>query len=95
MNTHQNNLIGLILGLFILGLTLCTLVFANCSGCQPSPEQLRNDYYHSIVKNDFPQMVQQYNADERYLIIVDYSIPSNQDRLFLWDTEKDRIVEQF
>lgn len=81
--------------LSILGIALGTFLLTNCSSSKPSPEKERNDYYRSIVKNEFPQMVKKHNADARYLIIVDYSIPSNQDRLFLWDTEKDDIVEQF
>lgn len=92
MKTHH--LAELIFALFISGLALCTII-TRCTGKQPSPEEVQNDYYRSIVQNEFPQMVQRHNADDRYLIIVDYSIPSNKDRLFLWDTEKDGIVEQF
>lgn len=91
----RRNMAELRFVLCILGMALGILFLTNCSGCKRSPVSERNDYYRSIVENDFPQMVQRHDADDRYLMIVDYSIPSNKDRLFLWDTEKDGIVEQF
>lgn len=50
--------------------------------------------YRDFVKSEFFSKARQHKADTRYLILVDYSIPSNQDRLFIWDTEKDGIVEK-
>lgn len=54
-----------------------------------------NVRYRDIVKSEFIQKTRQHNADTRYLILVDYSIPSNGYRLFIWDTEQDKIVEKF
>lgn len=54
-----------------------------------------NERYRSLVQTHFLQKARAYNADTRYLIIVDYSIPSNNDRLFIWDNEKEKIVEKF
>lgn len=54
-----------------------------------------SDLYRAIVNTEFINKVRQHNADTRYLILVDYSIPSNDYRLFIWDTEQDKIVEKF
>lgn len=78
-----------------LGMALSALFFTNCMDYQPAPVETLSDHYRSIVQREFPQMVQRHNADARYLMIVDYSIPSNKDRFFLWDTEADSIVERF
>lgn len=52
-------------------------------------------HYRPLVHAEFAGKAAQYRADTRYLILVDYSIPSNHNRLFVWDTELDGIVEQF
>lgn len=54
-----------------------------------------SDHYRAIVNTEFVNKARQHNADTRYLILVDYSIPSNDYRLFIWDTEQDKIVEKF
>lgn len=54
-----------------------------------------SDRYRAIVNTEFINKVRQHNADTRYLILVDYSIPSNDYRLFIWDTEQDKIIEKF
>lgn len=51
--------------------------------------------YRDFVKSEFFSKARQHNADTRYLILVDYSIPSNDYRLFIWDTEQEKIVEKF
>lgn len=53
-----------------------------------------SDRYRTIVDTEFINKARQHNADTRYLILVDYSIPSNDYRLFIWDTEQDKIVEK-
>lgn len=55
----------------------------------------QDERYRNIVADEFQNRVRSYDADTRYLILVDYSIPSNQDRLFIWDIEQDKIVEKF
>lgn len=82
-------------------IVLCAvLVFAVCSCGQSSQAGNGggNDLdrrYRSMVHSEFQDRVRRHNADSRYLIIVDYSIPSNKDRLFIWDAEQDRIIEKF
>ncbi len=51
-----------------------------------------NGRYRSLVNNTLEKRARQYNASTRYMIVVDYSIPSNQDRFFVWDTRADGIV---
>ncbi len=46
------------------------------------------DMVHSVISN----RASKYNASTRYMMLVDFSIPSNNDRFFVWDTEKDSIV---
>lgn len=47
--------------------------------------------YETILKQ-FPAQARQYNADSRYLIIVDYKIPSNKNRMFIWDVYKNKAI---
>lgn len=54
-----------------------------------------NERYRNMVHSKFQRQASVRNADTRYLIIVDYSIPSNHERLFVWDNECDGIVEKF
>lgn len=51
--------------------------------------------YRNMVHTVFPEKAQRYNADKRFLLIVDYSLPSNTNRFFVWDTQVDNIVEKF
>lgn len=80
----------------LCAILLCTICSCNRSG-QPGNEgnNDQNERYRAIAQSDFQDKARRYNADTSYLIIVDYSIPSNKDRLFVWDTEQDKIVEQF
>lgn len=54
-----------------------------------------NLLYRDIIHNEFMPRAKRYNADTRFLILVDYSIPSNSNRLFIWNIEQDKIVEKF
>lgn len=54
-----------------------------------------NARYRNMIHNEFMSRARQHRADTRILILVDYSIPSNSDRLFIWDIEQDKIVEKF
>ncbi len=79
-----------------LVLTLLSIAaLTNCSSRTCSPANRQDARYRSIAHNEFPAMAQRYGADTKYLLLVDYSLPSNQDRFFLWDTEKDCIIERF
>lgn len=73
--------------------------FTNCSQSSNTADSAISkdisDRYRSIVNTEFINKAHQHNADTRYLILVDYSIPSNDYRLFIWDTEQDKIVEKF
>lgn len=51
-----------------------------------------DDKYRSMVHSVLDGNASRYNASTRYLMFVDYSIPSNKDRFFVWDTEADGIV---
>lgn len=54
-----------------------------------------NARYRGMIHNEFMPKAKQHRANTRYLILVDYSIPSNSDRLFIWDIQQDKIVEKF
>lgn len=73
--------------------------FTNCSQSSNTADSAIStdisDHYRTIVNTEFVNKVRQHNADTRYFILVDYSIPSNDYRLFIWDTEQDMIVEKF
>lgn len=76
---------------------LFALAFAGCSSKDKTSDIAEDvsDHYRTIVNTEFVNKARQHNADTRYLILVDYSIPSNDYRLFIWDTEQDKIVEKF
>jgi len=81
-------------------ISILTIILSGCSGSNnttsnPEPEPPISDRYRSVVHGIFPSMANHHHADTRYLFIVDYSIPSNKDRFFIWDSEADEIVEQF
>lgn len=84
---------------FIVVTLSIAVSFTNC--CQSNntadstPPTDISDRYRSVVNTEFINKARQHNADTRYLILVDYSIPSNDYRLFIWDTEQDNIVEKF
>lgn len=72
------------------------IVFASCSNEKVTNKtQDINERYRCIINSEFPEKVRQHDADTRYLILVDYSIPSNDYRLFIWDTEQDCVIEKF
>lgn len=75
---------------------LVTIAITSCSN-ERTTSQTSDLYerYRGIVNTEFPRKARQHNADTRYLILVDYSIPSNDYRLFIWDAEQDCIVEKF
>lgn len=80
--------------MILAGITGCNrLVNADSSVLYSTNDP--NKRYREIVHNQFQDKARQYGADTRYLILVDYSIPSNDYRLFIWDTEQDNIVEKF
>lgn len=87
----------------VVGILLLALVTATFSSCKRSHQNTQKSVsmeeiskrYRSMVHSKFEKKAKRYNADTRYLLIVDYSIPSNNDRFFLWDTEADGIVEKF
>ena len=78
---------------------VAVMAFVNCSGSNGHDEKHQivdlNNRYRSLIQEQFQTKSRHFNADTRYLIIVDYSIPSNSNRLFVWDTEQDEIVEKF
>lgn len=78
----------------LFGVTLNSCTGSNTED-STSPQEKLNAHYRNLVHSTFQNKVGRYGADSRYLILVDYSIPSNQDRLFVWDTESDGIVEKF
>ena len=51
-----------------------------------------DDKYRSMVHNVLDANASRHKASTRYMMLVDYSIPSNKDRFFVWDTEADGIV---
>lgn len=75
---------------------LVVIVIASCS-CKKANNKTPdlNERYRGIINTEFPEKARQHKADSRYLILVDYSIPSNDYRLFIWDTEQNCIVEKF
>lgn len=77
-----------------IGLTGCNGKQSDKNLQKPKPVEI-SDRYREMVHAEFKDMATIHNADTRYLIIVDYSIPSNNDRLFVWDVEQDKIVEKF
>lgn len=82
-------------------LMMAIALAAQYSCSKKSPEVAQMDvkelsaHYRPLVQAEFAGKAAQYKADTRYLILVDYSIPSNNNRMFVWDTELDGIVEQF
>lgn len=85
----------------ILLTLLLTTWMTSCIGSKTeqtdsqTTDEMLNDRYRPFVNTQFTDRASRYGADARYMIIVDYSIPSNHDRLFIWDTEQDKIVEKF
>lgn len=82
-------------------LMVMSLAMISCNNGKKD-EQSENSYmeelddrYRDMVHNEFYNKARRHNANTRFLILVDYSIPSNNDRLFIWDTEQDKIVEKF
>lgn len=51
-----------------------------------------DDKYRSMVHSVLDANASKQKASTRYMMLVDYSIPSNKDRFFVWDMEKDGIV---
>lgn len=51
-----------------------------------------SDRYRVLVHKTLSDRALQYGASTRYMLLCDFSIPSNHDRFFVWDTEKDGIV---
>ena len=83
----------------ILFLLFCITLFllAACSSNNGTPKgnggsEDLNDRYRSVVQRELKARAGQYGASRRYMMLVDFSIPSNKDRFFVWDTEKDGIV---
>lgn len=79
----------------ILSFVMSVAMLISCSSNNKSPEVDVSNHYRDFVHAKFQDRVERHNADGRYLLIVDYSIPSNDYRLFIWDTEQDCIVEKF
>lgn len=77
-----------------IGIMMVLAGFTGCNGPTSGASDL-NERYSEIVHNQFQNKARQRGADTRYLILVDYSIPSNDYRLFIWDAEQDKIVEKF
>lgn len=84
---------------FIVVTLSIAVSFTNCGQSNNTADSTLptdiSDRYRSVVNTEFINKARQHNADTRYLILVDYSIPSNAYRLFIWDTEQDNIVEKF
>lgn len=80
--------------MILAGITGCNRLINADSSVLYSTNDL-NKRYGEIVHNQFQDKARQYGADTRYLVLVDYSIPSNNYRLFIWDSEQDKIVEKF
>lgn len=76
---------------------IAVIAFAGCHSNENSSTVSLDDYdrYREIFCTEFLQKARMHNADTRYLILVDYSMPSNQDRMFIWDLEQDKVVEKF
>ena len=51
-----------------------------------------NDRYRDLVQRVLSNNASRHKASTRYMMLVDYSIPSNKDRFFVWDTKADGIV---
>lgn len=81
----------------ILFLLFCITLLAACSFNNGTPKgnggsaNLDNKY-RSMVHSVLNGNASRHKASRRYLMLVDYSIPSNKDRFFVWDTEADGIV---
>lgn len=97
LERNRKSLIGIFIGFAIL--MMCTVACnARTESSQTeetSPTEVLSERYKDIVHSTFQSKARQHKADTRYLILVDYSIPSNDYRLFIWDAEQDCIVEKF
>ena len=70
------------------------------AACSPNNGNLKeiggneelDDKYRDMVHSVLNNRAKQHKASTRYMMLVDFSIPSNKDRFFVWDTEKDGIV---
>lgn len=76
---------------------LCIVLLAACATNNGTPKgneesDRLDDKYRSMVHRVLDANASRYNASTRYMMLVDYSIPSNKDRFFVWDTEADGIV---
>lgn len=94
---RQNRLFHLSLLIVLIFLSI-NVIQTSCTKAQSDSDASQEDLqsrYIDMVHREFKAKARQHGADERYLIIVDYSIPSNQDRLFIWDAENNEIVERF
>lgn len=84
---------------YVCILSIVLTLLTSCSKSKSSGNNTINDnladQYRSLVHKEFLNKASLYDADSKYLIIVDYSIPSNKNRLFVWDCEHDSIVAKF
>lgn len=82
------------LSLATIAIMAAVMVFA--SSCKKrhnteiSPDL--SDRYRSLVHKTLDTRAKNNNASTRYMLLADFSIPSNHDRFFVWDTEKNGIV---
>ena len=47
---------------------------------------------YSFIIPKFESAAKKHNADTKFMFIVDYSIPSNKNRFFLYDVVKNKII---
>lgn len=84
----------------VLALIIISLVMVSCNNKERAlrKETYKEDLnvrYRDLIHKEFMNRARRHKADTRFLILVDYSIPSNSDRLFIWDIEQDKIIEKF
>lgn len=80
-----------------VAMLVTAIAFGGCSGTvggggNMTDTESQNDHYRDVVQRELKARAGQYGASTRYMMLVDFSIPSNKDRFFVWDTEKDGIV---
>ena len=72
-------------------LALGVMVIA-CSRCSKKRvDEPTKDYSGVVAKIDFKR----HNASQNYVILVDYSIPSNHNRLFVYNLKTKKIEHKF
>ena len=97
VSIHSNQKLNLSLkqmtkSIFKLLILSCIMLGCTNKDTSKSQEIDHNKLYRDLVHNIHPA---NHGASENYILLVDYSIPSNESRFFIWDLNQDKIIDSF